>query len=340
MWSLGALTFNILVGDSFLPREEYSQNSQENIGQFIGGRDFKELLGPRVEKFLRGLLMLDAMKRMTARDALQHPWFKKPSREGSAIEEACKRITESWKPREVSERVIEALPDATLDLKKEQTQDPGPKPRRKVPEINPHPFIGLDHHLNPRIKSSRGLVLSELREKRALFVTDNADSTSYIPSKSQSPGEIANITPVSGTDLFGSTGKYSPSSHFGWETHGYEEAEISSILTSGTTFPGVDEDELSLGLTSGTKHQRGTGFDQNCHSPTNLILVDSTQPAKSGPGPGQSTQSPVERYARFDLRSATESVRHIPRHSNAKEYGEAVRRIVDQRNSVSVHSRA
>ena len=80
LWSLGILTATLLTGSLMVPREELSQLSQVQIMDRLFGtpRAQWQNVAPRALGFLRGLLILNPDKRLSATEALNHSWFKKP----------------------------------------------------------------------------------------------------------------------------------------------------------------------------------------------------------------------------------------------------------------------
>lgn len=320
MWSLGALTFNMLVGDSAVPRNEYSQQSQQNIDKFLQDKDCNEVT-VRARRFLLGLLAQDPIKRMTASEALQHSWFKKPVGEGVAIEDACKRISRYWKPRKNYENVIEDLPGRISALQKGPTIHAEQKTRKRVPDINPFPYTGLEHRLYPRTQSSRGLILNNLKEKEAFFVTEAIETATA--SKVRPRKQTTRIKPVPAEDLFGtnlkkhlSSGSYN-ATDYGDESH---------------------EDDLSLAPTCSGEYRLQRAFEETCANSSNLGVSRTDQAENFG------SKLPGAQFAYVKLRDAKDKraredlARQVPRHSNAKAYGDAVRKMMNHKNSPSMTS--
>ena len=87
MWSLGVVAFALLCGE--LPFQADSRAAKiERIS--AAEIDFSsgawEVVSPSGKSFVRGLLLRDPTRRITAEDALNHPWIlRKGSREGSAM---------------------------------------------------------------------------------------------------------------------------------------------------------------------------------------------------------------------------------------------------------------
>lgn len=317
MWSLGALTFNMLVGDSAVPRDEYSQHSQQNIDKFLQGNINSQYLTTRARRFLDGLLAQDPTKRMTASEALQHSWFKKPLREGVAIEDACKRISRHWRPREKYENVIEYLPDRIAALQNDLTTHTGQNIRRRVPDINPFPYTGLEHRLNPRTQSSRGLILSDLKEKEAFFVTEAVETTSALKTRPRK--RTTRIRSVPAEDLFGTSPKKSLSSN-SYGTTNYEDEDV--------------EDEIRLMPTcSGEYRLQGT-FENS----TNLRVSDGYQPEDSGSDLPRAYPMQVDLRTVEKKRALEDPTRQNPRHSNVKAYQDAVKKMVKHKNTAPLSS--
>jgi serine/threonine protein kinase len=328
MWSLGAVTFTLLAGNSSLPRDEYSQHSQQNIVQFVQGIGYGEYLTSRAIEFLRGLLIEDAKMRMTASQALRHMWFKKPVGEAVAIEEACKRINKYWKPRENFEGVIEDLPDRKMILQRDPPSNASPRARRKVPDINPYPFIGLDYRLNPRTQSSRVSILSNLKQTEALFIVDKGyqDNQAKPVQDSHSHRQTTRVISIPAADMFGAALRESAAQDsLAFGEYGEDDEED-------------EKDELSLLLTNIGEHRFEGELQKSHDGRPNITLSGRLGTSDSIHIPRTKQQllgskCSVARGARVNL------ARRIPRHSGAKAYGDAVRQMMKQNHTLLAGSR-
>jgi len=79
MWSVGVITYILLCG--FPPFFDDGQNMGELFEQIINGEfDFPEEywtdVSEEAKDFIENLLIVDPVERMTAEEALAHPWFR------------------------------------------------------------------------------------------------------------------------------------------------------------------------------------------------------------------------------------------------------------------------
>ncbi|TVY16057.1 Meiosis-specific serine/threonine-protein kinase mek1 [Lachnellula arida] len=174
LWSLGVLTACVLTGNSLIPHRELSRLSQVEIAsRFLEiddghTRDQWISMGPRAQRFLRRLLTTDPANRMTATEALNHSWFKKPHSEGALLEDRYHKIIRFWKERDSDDQVIEYLP--SWNQTPEAEQEKGPKFRRKFPDATFSPYFNLDRHLTQKRPATREEVLASLLESGSSFV--------------------------------------------------------------------------------------------------------------------------------------------------------------------------
>ncbi|CZR59166.1 related to myosin light chain kinase 2 [Phialocephala subalpina] len=213
LWSLGVLTACLLTGYSIIPREEFTQISQNEIAdRFLGAHDdftrerWQSMSG-RASHFLRNLLAMDPEKRMTADQALAHSWFTKPPTEAALIEEGYKRVIRFWRKRDEDEEVMEDLPGRTPISYANESTTTGPRFRRKLPDASSSPYFGLDRHINQKIASKRKNVLAEVNNSGARFLT--SDSYRNMPNRrgvniSAQRDKQVNVEIVDGRDMFGS----------------------------------------------------------------------------------------------------------------------------------------
>jgi serine/threonine protein kinase len=175
MWSLGVLTACLFTGDTMIPHEDLVELSQVEIaGRFLGMNDEYARgqwldIPKRALKFIQRLLVIDPERRMSIDEALDHSWYTRPRSESEALNDALKRLTRFWKPREKGELVTEDLPGVLNNHP--LPEQPVVKLYKKVPDASLSPYFGLDRHLQPRLPSTRKRILDDLSESGSQFVT-------------------------------------------------------------------------------------------------------------------------------------------------------------------------
>jgi serine/threonine protein kinase len=209
LWSLGVLTAALLTGSAMVPREEFSQLSQVQIMERLFGRDHDQgaqwqNATPRALRFLRGLLILNPDKRLTATEALNHSWFKKPLSEAKLLEERYEKVIRFWRKRD-DEQVIEYLPSKVTASQEDQMVTPTPKFQRKIPDSTLSPYFGLDRHLLPKVPSKRKTILEELNESGSAFLgpEQRQNKTGIANTGARRQGAVS-VLNVKGSDMFGS----------------------------------------------------------------------------------------------------------------------------------------
>jgi len=312
MWSLGVLTAALLTGSSVVPREELMQLSQVQIvDRLFGGiseiSSHWQDIPSRALNFLRGLLLLDPDKRLTATSALNHSWFKKPLSEAALLEERYEKVIRFWRQRGEDE-VIEYLPGRAKTSQEDQLVTSAPNARRKVPDINPSAYFGLDRHLQPKIASKRKMILDTLNESGSPFlVAEQSQHKTPIFNGTIHMGDVMRIETVKGLDLFGSLRSSQATNH--------EKPDL---------------DEICLVPTTPIVHHSGSACGSNMRDAWNA------QPSTAGATEIAISQADVE--ARKHKRSRRESedteernfrdgvAKDMPRYSTAKALKEAVER--------------
>ncbi|KHJ31908.1 putative camk protein kinase [Erysiphe necator] len=105
IWSLGVLTVCLLTGSTLIPREDVSQLSRHQIANY-----FNALRENQIEKrwqsmrstallYIKSLLAMEPSHRMSASEALRHPWYTMPVTEAKMIEIGYQRVIRLWKKR-------------------------------------------------------------------------------------------------------------------------------------------------------------------------------------------------------------------------------------------------
>ncbi|TAQ83849.1 hypothetical protein B7494_g7825 [Chlorociboria aeruginascens] len=167
MWSFGIMTVFLLTGQHQIPRQSMLDMTEEQFNAHFPEADGQriaekwEKVSPRAQRFIRRLLVVDAECRMTADEAVNASWYRKPSGEATAMEDGYKRAIRFWRPREVGENIMEDIPSRVEDVKKR---------RRKMPDASASPYFSLHRHLNPKSPSKRRRILADLKESGASFL--------------------------------------------------------------------------------------------------------------------------------------------------------------------------
>jgi serine/threonine protein kinase len=204
-------------------------------------REHWQNLSQRALHFLHGLVIINPAKRMTADQALDHPWFTQPGTEAKLLVEGYQRVIRFWRKRDDYEQVMEDLPGRTT-FSYPDKNPPGPKPWRRIPDVSSSPYFGLERHLNQnhnqKLASKRKNILEEVNNSGARFLMSDTSrktaSTKASFRQSKQP-----IESVDGRDIFGTS---------------------SSIQKERSEEP--DPDEVSLVPTTPIPHaERNYGFD-------------------------------------------------------------------------------
>lgn len=127
MWSIGSIATALLTGDViFTDRThvDYEYKPQDVILGLSATCDLSVLdvhpvwltVGHRPKDFIRNLLVLDESRRMSATQALAHPWFTNKCH-AAEFEALYDRATKDWRPRRKTFRVVEPIiPEITSTL--------------------------------------------------------------------------------------------------------------------------------------------------------------------------------------------------------------------------------
>ncbi|CAO2649610.1 Nn.00g069950.m01.CDS01 [Neocucurbitaria sp. VM-36] len=126
MWSLGSITAAILTGDViFTDRNhpKYSKDPRTVIIELAAICNLSVLdeddhplwgtVGDRPKHFIKGLLVLEEDARLTASEALKHPWF---SCYAEDFEELYARSIEGWEPRQKNVQLVERISKVAPNL--------------------------------------------------------------------------------------------------------------------------------------------------------------------------------------------------------------------------------
>ena len=119
MWSIGSIATALLTGDVIFTdrtHADYEYNPQDVILGLSATCDLSVLdvhpvwltVGHRPKDFIRNLLVLDESRRMSATQALAHPWFTNKCH-AAEFEALYDRATKDWQPRRKTFRVVEPI---------------------------------------------------------------------------------------------------------------------------------------------------------------------------------------------------------------------------------------
>jgi serine/threonine protein kinase len=119
MWSIGSITAAVLTGDVLFTDRKHPDYEDDPQGVIVGLAAICDLsilddkdhpnwsvIGDRPKDFIKGLLILDEEARMTASDALVHPWFSSFVED---FEDLYARSIADWEPREKDLQLVEAI---------------------------------------------------------------------------------------------------------------------------------------------------------------------------------------------------------------------------------------
>lgn len=119
MWSLGGVAATLLSGTALFvdsKDDNFKTNPDEVIAKLAAECNLDHLdeskdwqhVGERAKDFVRKLLVLDETKRMTVKEALEHPWFTNEYHKDE-FEAVYQRAIRHWKPRPKKPDIIEFL---------------------------------------------------------------------------------------------------------------------------------------------------------------------------------------------------------------------------------------
>ncbi len=310
LWSLGILTATLLTGSSVVAREQLTQLSQVQVVERLLGEDPNtsnhwQNITIRALSFLHGLLVLNPDKRLTATEALNHSWFKKPLSEATLLEERYEKVLRFWRRRSDDE-VIERIPSRLQASQEDQVVNPAPKPRRKIPDSTLSPYFGLDRHLQPKVVSKRKAILETLNESGSPFlVTEQNPNRTRFASPGAPMRDFGGVKTVEGIDLFGA--------YCSLETAALEERDLDEVCLLPNTRL-VPDNRKTFGLNMSVSPKA-------LSSPTDGKQMDT---GERGVGIGKCKRSrresedPEERSIRDSVAKA------LPRYSTAKVLKDAV----------------
>ena len=132
IWSIGCITATLLTNDLIFPTEadeldvdhpDHPANAPAqrwDLSIMERGEAWTSV-GRKAKSFIRGCLTLDGSQRLTAKQALLHPWFTN-KHYAADIEAAYQRAIQDWTPRELSGNLIDFI-DTTEAVPAESRPD-------------------------------------------------------------------------------------------------------------------------------------------------------------------------------------------------------------------------
>lgn len=185
MWSMGIITLCLLTGDAFISFEELQTMNQSGITAKLAtaSGDYPQWrhLNFHGKDFVKRLLVLEPLKRMMAKEAVNHDWFRKPARIALELDKLYERATVFWSQRSNYIGIIEDLPDVIGPEDGQSTKRDGSRSKsagKRVPDAA-SPYFSLDRHLQPKgartrsiLHSKRKRILEELKEADSQFLAN------------------------------------------------------------------------------------------------------------------------------------------------------------------------
>jgi hypothetical protein len=167
---------------------------------------WEEKIPPRALGFIRNLLRVDPVQRMTATEALNHCWYQQPATEAALLREGISKINRFWKKRSIfGDGILEALPGYMLPQTDAQRALKTPNLISKYPDGSLSPYFGLEKHLQERPSNSgRKRILEDLHELGSQFITLSPHQAKAIAieSDTQPISGVARAMSVDGRDIF------------------------------------------------------------------------------------------------------------------------------------------
>lgn len=189
MWSMGIITLCLLTGDAFISFDELHVMSQADIALKLATANYHypqwRHLNCHGKDFIKRLLVLEPLKRMTAKEAVSHDWFQKPARIAMELDKLYERATAFWSRRTNTTGVVEDLPDIIRTEGWQSIMRGNARQKlahKRIPDAS-SPYFSLERHLQPpgaRSKSSlnskRKRILAELKESDSPFIAATMQS--------------------------------------------------------------------------------------------------------------------------------------------------------------------
>ncbi|RKF53518.1 Meiosis-specific serine/threonine-protein kinase mek1 [Erysiphe neolycopersici] len=152
LWSLGVLTACLLTGSALIPTNDISQLSRHQIANhFNGVRENRiakrwQSMRSTALQFIKGLLAMVPAQRMSASEALHHPWYTMPATEAAMIEIGHQRVIRSWERRS-GDVVLKKIATHSVSVTSGSNND---YKFMEVPDTTLSPFFSLNRHLKEK----------------------------------------------------------------------------------------------------------------------------------------------------------------------------------------------
>ena len=169
MWSLGGVAATLLSGGSLFidsKSDNFKMNPDEAILKLAAECNLAEMdksrawqhVGERPKDFIKNLLVLDEGKRLTVKQALEHPWFTNEYHR-QEFDSVYSRAIKHWRPRPKKADIIEILdigkPSASVHPKRSRSKPQSRSPsRRALMPIEP-PYMPFHRRLNQLVSPRR-----------------------------------------------------------------------------------------------------------------------------------------------------------------------------------------
>jgi serine/threonine protein kinase len=168
MWSLGVITLCLLTGNPFISFEELQDMNQADIAAKLvqASHDYPPW-SQQGKDFIKKLIVLEPLKRMTAKEAVGHDWFRKPTRIAVELDKLYERSLVFWSKRPNYISIVEDLPDVLPKVirPKNALSNKGSNVHRKlahkkIPDAA-SPYFSLERHLHPRGAPNKSSLYSQ-----------------------------------------------------------------------------------------------------------------------------------------------------------------------------------
>ncbi|RKF79922.1 Meiosis-specific serine/threonine-protein kinase mek1 [Golovinomyces cichoracearum] len=154
LWSLGILTVCLLTGSILIPKIDISESNQNQIQALfdnmhenqLGNR--WQLMSSNAFLFIRRLLVVNPARRISASEALHHPWYTMPATEASMIKTGYQRVIRFWKKRN-SNDVLKRI-STNKNISTELGSISESKAMIRLPDTTLSPYFNLDRHLEKK----------------------------------------------------------------------------------------------------------------------------------------------------------------------------------------------
>jgi hypothetical protein len=173
-----------LTGNPFISFEELQDMNQADIAIKLSqaSHDYPPW-SQQGKDFIKKLIVLEPLKRMTAKEAVDHDWFRKPTRIAVELDKLYERSLVFWSKRPNYIGIVEDLPDVLPKVvrPKKVLSNKGSNAHRKlahkkIPDAT-SPYFSLERHLHPcgahtksSLYSQRKRMLEDLKDAGSPFI--------------------------------------------------------------------------------------------------------------------------------------------------------------------------